>query len=56
MVKRLLRMDGWTAPKTAFNCGDQKLIYSYFNRGDTSPLPYSFAGRNYNTVSDFLLN
>ena len=38
------------------NCGDQKLLYSYFNRDGSNELGYSYAGRNYNTVSDFLLN
>lgn len=34
-----------------YNCGDQKLYYSYFNRGDGSQLPYGYAGKNYNEVS-----
>lgn len=31
-----------------YNCGDHKLYYSYFNRGDASQLPYGYAGKNFN--------
>lgn len=31
-----------------YNCGDQKLFYSYYNRADGSQLPYAYAGRNFN--------
>lgn len=34
------------------NCGDHKLYYSYYNRGDGSQLPYGYAGKNFNVVSD----
>ena len=37
------------------NCGDQKLFYSYFNRGE-GDLPYGYAGKNFNTVSEELLS
>lgn len=33
------------------HCGDQKMFYSYFNRGKNSQLPYAYAGRNFNEVS-----
>ena len=35
-----------------YNCGDQKMFYSYYNRGDSSQLPYGYAGKNFNIVSD----
>lgn len=34
------------------NCGDQKMYYSYYNRGDGSQLPYGYAGKNLNVVSE----
>lgn len=34
-----------------FNCGDQKLYYSYYGRANDSQLPYAYAGRNFNQVS-----
>lgn len=36
---------------TSFNCGDQKLYYSYYGRASDSQLPYAYAGRNFNQVS-----
>ena len=38
------------------NCGDQKHIYSYYNRGEDSQIPYQYAGKNFNTVQDALLD
>lgn len=35
-----------------FNCGDQKLYYSYYNRGDSSQIPYQYAGKNFNIVNE----
>lgn len=32
----------------SFNCGDQKLYYSYYGRAEDSQLPYAYAGRNFN--------
>lgn len=34
-----------------FNCGDLKLYYSYYNRGDSSQIPYLYAGKNFNVVN-----
>lgn len=34
------------------NCGDQKMIFSYYNRGNASQLPYGYAGKNFNVVSE----
>ena len=34
-----------------FNCGDQKLYYSYYNRAGDSQIPYAYAGKNFNQVS-----
>lgn len=34
-----------------YNCGDLKLFYSYYNRGDGSQIPYSYAGKNFNIVN-----
>lgn len=39
-----------------YNCGDQKMLFSYYNRGDASQLPYNFAGKNFNVVSEQILN
>jgi hypothetical protein len=39
-----------------YNCGDYKLFFSYYNRADSSQLPYGYAGKNYNTVSKEVLD
>ncbi len=54
MVKKILKETNWDLTK-ALQCGDQKLMYSYFNRGESNPLGYNYAGKNNNTVSDTLL-
>ena len=38
------------------NCGDQKMIYSSYNRGDASQLPYGYAGKNFNVVSEQVMD
>lgn len=38
------------------NCGDQKIIYSSYNRGDASQLPYGYAGKNFNVVSEQVMD
>lgn len=55
LVKNILGKDDWECDDR-INCGDLKLLYSYNNRDSSSELGYSYAGRNYNTISDFLLN
>jgi len=35
-----------------YQCGDHKLYYSYYNRGDSSQLPYQYAGKNFNIVNE----
>ena len=32
------------------------MIYSYYNRGQNSQIPYNYAGKNYNTVQEALLD
>ncbi len=55
LVKSVLGEDNWDLTNE-LQCGDQKLFYSYFNRDQTNPLGYAYAGQNGNTVSDYLLN
>ena len=49
MVKRILKMKDENL-NCGINCGDQKHLYSYYNRGEDSQLPYQYAGKNFNTV------
>lgn len=55
MVQRILKMSDKNVD-CGINCGDQKLIYSYYNRAETSQIPYNYAGKNYNTVQDAILD
>jgi len=55
LVKDILGEKSWKLDDK-INCGDQKLFYSYFNRGNSNELGYGYAGRNGNTISPFLLN
>lgn len=32
------------------------MFYSYYNRGDGSQLPYGYAGKNFNVVSESILD
>jgi hypothetical protein len=56
LVKKILGETKWDLSSEKINCGDQKLFYSFFNRGNTNNLGYSYAGQNQNTVSPFLLS
>lgn len=55
LVKAVLGEASWNLSER-LNCGDQKLFYSYYNRDGSNQLGYSYAGRNYNTVSEALLS
>ncbi len=55
VVKKTLGVPGLVC-EPALTCGDQKLIFSYYNRDSTSEIPGDYAGKNYNTVSDYILN
>ncbi len=55
LVKKVLGVEK-LACKPQLVCGDQKMLYSYYNRDSSSQLNYPYAGNNYNTVQDYLLN
>ena len=55
LVQKILKIDDANV-NCGINCGDQKLIYSYYNRGENSQIPYNYAGKNYNTVQEALLD
>ena len=51
-LELVLEITGFTREEIKdYNCGDHKLFYSYFIRGDSSQLSYGYAGKNYNIVS-----
>lgn len=54
MVKDIIDMEDGSCHSN-LNCGDLKLYYNYFNRGEGG-LPYNYAGKNYNSASEMLLD
>lgn len=55
VVKKTLGVPGLVCRPT-LTCGDQKLLYSFYNRDSSSQVGGDYAGKNMNTVSDYILN